>query len=140
MIKRVSLVAALLFANIAFGQSATSVTEISNAASSSLDTPVVMDLSATGMVTQTGSTTATTSDDKVSPAEISTSTGAIATSTGTTTETGAFGTSTGSTTISTTTIETEESTTKLTAEQKQRLFNLVYEGFQEFVRITLGWE
>ena len=136
MFKRVTFVFALLFTHSAMAQTL----EVSVPAppdTFASGTPVVMELSATGTVA-TGSVplpglTASSS------AEVETITLELGTTTATTSEFGAFGTSTGSTTVSTTSVE-EESTPSLPEEEGQRLFDLVFAGFEEFVRITLGWE
>ena len=136
MFKRVTFVFALLFTNIAMAQEIT--LEADALPDIASGTPVVQDLSATGTVDNTelivGSST-----ELLSPAEIATSSATSTIDLATSTEFGAFSTSSTST-VSTTTVETEESTTENLTPEEEKLFDLVYGGFEHFVLVVLGWE
>ncbi len=135
MFKRVTIICALLFANTAGAQTFTSESGVLFN-ENTLDKPVVTVSTATGTILDVEPTG--TSILLTPPAEVSTST--VVTSSSTLVISGVGASSTSSTTtVSTTTRETEEST-ETTQGDKEKLFDLVYAGFQEFVRITLGWE
>lgn len=128
--------ATLLFAHIAFGQSI--VDEADATSSTVLDTPVVQNLSATGVVEYTGEVSSTTVAT-TSPAEMDVATSVDRFLPTTITELGALGTSDESQVVLAALAETEEST-PISPKQQARLFDLVYGGFEEFVRVVLGWE
>lgn len=137
MFKRVTLLFALLFTNIAMAQSVeTSVTAPSVI---STDNPVLIETIATGTATTTEETASTT--DGLPSAEVTSTIGTTSSSTVAESESGAFGTSTGTTSseVSSTTVE-EEHANVPDNQDNSGFFNLVYAGFEEFVRITLGWE
>lgn len=141
MFKRVLFVLTLLIAHSAFAQEAT-LERALGSSSQELEQPVVTIASTTGVATTTASTTATSTLEE-SPAETaSSSEEEVGTSSLVIIGDGASGTSSTST-VSTSTVETEEGTSTKTAlaeEERGKLFDLVYAGFEEFVAKYFGWE
>jgi hypothetical protein len=150
MFKRVAIVFTLLFAHSALAQASTETLGAISSEQSNLDSPVVAVSGATGTTTQEA-LTSTSVSSTTSPAEMATTTSTSAQrASSAVTENGALGTSS-ATTVSTTTLvdETEEDTETSAAQvrtveqaqvREQKLFDLVYGGFEEFVRVTFGWQ
>lgn len=137
MIKRVFLVLTLLFAQSVFAQQVSVNQNALSPISIEKGPPVVTVTSATGSIIISeivGSTTAL----QLPPAEAATSSASTSTSSLIVTEFGAFGTSSTST-VSTTT-EIEEGTSTTLKNDEQRLFSLVYAGFEKFVERYFGWD
>lgn len=150
MFKRVAIVFTLLFAHSALAQGNIDVLDATSSENTKLDSPVVTVSGTTGTTTHEVSQSASTSST-TSPAEMASTTWtSVQASSSAVTENGALGTSSATTVSITTNIdETEEDTeTGLVRVQtnseievrEQKLFDLVYGGFEEFVRVTFGWQ
>ena len=139
MFKRVFLVLTLLFAQSVSAQQVTVEQNALDENAQASSSPVVAFESATGSVEQ-DEPGLMAINVLVTPAEATTTETDISTSSLIVTGHGASSTS--STSTASTTVETEESTSTQVSntDSKDKIFNLVFAGFEDFVEKVFGWE